>query len=314
ARSHVRVGTFQYFAARGDQAAVARLADYVIDRNYPQLGRAANPYLALLQEVIRRQSELVARWLLIGFVHGVMNTDNMSVAGETIDFGPCAFLDHYDPFKVFSSIDSHGRYAYGRQPQIAAWNLARFAETLLPLLGADEDTQMAEANAALSTFTTFFGAAYRKGLCAKLGLDHEEEADVALAQDLLARMAEGKADFTLVFRTATEAAEDPAADDRLRRLFAAPELYDEWARSWHARLDAAPAGARIATMRRANPRYIPRNHRIEQAIRAAMQGDFSLFRTLVQLWQAPYDEQPEFAEYAAPPLPDEEVSRTFCGT
>lgn len=314
ARSHVRVGTFQYFAARGDQAAVARLADYVIDRNYPQLGRAANPYLALLQEVIRRQSELVARWLLIGFVHGVMNTDNMSVAGETIDFGPCAFLDHYDPFKVFSSIDSQGRYAYGRQPQIAAWNLARFAETLLPLLGADEDTQMAEANAALSTFMTFFGAAYRKGLCAKLGLDHEEEADVALAQDLLARMAEGKADFTLVFRTATEAAEDPAADDRLRHLFAAPELYDEWARGWHARLDAAPAGARIATMRRVNPRYIPRNHRIEQAIRAAMQGDFSIFRTLVQLWQAPYDEQPEFAEYAAPPLPDEEVSRTFCGT
>ncbi len=314
AQSHVRIGTFQYFAARADQAAVSLLADHVIARNYPELAADKNPYLGLLNAVIRRQGELVAKWLLLGFVHGVMNTDNMSVAGETIDYGPCAFLDSYDPFKVFSSIDSHGRYAYGRQPQIAAWNLARLAETMLFLLGPDEEAQMAEANGALSSFTTIFASAYRAGLCAKLGLDPSEEADVSLAQDLLTRMAEGKADFTLVFRSLCEAAEDHACDRQVRALFAEPELYDEWAQNWHHRFDAGQRGARLARMRTANPRYIPRNHRIEEVIKAAQKGDFSPFQTLLQVLQTPYDEQPEFAEFATPPRPDEEVCRTFCGT
>ena len=314
AQSHVRIGTFQYFAARADQAAVTLLADHVIARNYPELAAQANPYQGLLHAVIRRQGELVAKWLLLGFVHGVMNTDNMSIAGETIDYGPCAFLDSYDPFKVFSSIDSHGRYAYGRQPQIAAWNLARLAETLLFLLAPDEELQMAEANGALSSFTTIFASAYRTGLCAKLGLDPAEEADVSLAHDLLTRMSEGRADFTLVFRGLCNAAEDPACDRQVRTLFVEPDLYDEWARNWHHRFDEGQTGARLARMRAVNPRYIPRNHRIEEVIKAAQKGDFRPFQTLHHVLQTPYAEQPEFAEFAAPPLPEEEVCQTFCGT
>ncbi len=314
AQSHVRIGTFQYFAARGDQEALTLLADHVIARNYPELAEQENPYLELLKEVIHRQGELIAKWLLVGFVHGVMNTDNMSIAAETIDYGPCAFLDSYDPFKVFSSIDSHGRYAYGRQPQIAAWNLARLAETMLFLLGPDEEAQMSEANGALSSFATIFTDAYQKGLCAKLGLDPTEEADVSLAQDLLVRMAQGKADFTLVFRELCEAAEDPAADAKVRALFVAPELYDEWAGNWHHRFDQGPKGARPALMRALNPRYIPRNHRIEEVIKSAQTGDFSRFQRLLHVLQTPFAEQPEFAEFAVPPQPEEEVCRTFCGT
>lgn len=314
AQSHVRIGTFQYFAARGEQTALTLLADHVIARNYPELATAENPYLGLLHAVIRRQGELVAKWLLLGFVHGVMNTDNMSIAGETIDYGPCAFLDSYHPFKVFSSIDSQGRYAYGRQPQIAAWNLARLAETLLFLLGPNEEVQTAEANGALASFAGIFATAYQRGLCAKLGLDPEEEADVSLAQDLLARMAEGKADYTLVFRSLCDAAEDPDCDRQVRTLFAEPELYDEWARNWHERFERGRTATRLASLRAANPRYIPRNHRVEAALKAAQKGDFSDFQRLLQVLQAPYAEQPEFAEFATPPLADEEVCQTFCGT
>ena len=314
AQSHVRVGTFQYFAARGEQAALTLLADHVIARNYPELAAQENPYLGLLTQVIRRQGELVAKWLLLGFVHGVMNTDNMSIAGETIDYGPCAFLDSYDPFKVFSSIDTHGRYAYGRQPQIAAWNLARLAETLLFAFGPNEEVQMAEANGALSSFTTSFAAAYQTGLCTKLGLDPAEEFDVNLAQDLLVRMAEGRADFTLVFRSLCDVAEDPARDKQVRALFAEPELYDEWARNWHERFERGRRGARLAIMRQVNPRYIPRNHRVEAALKAAQNGNFTDFQKLLHVLQAPYAEQPDFSEFAIPPLPDEEVCHTFCGT
>jgi len=205
ASSHIRVGTFQFFAVRGDVEAIRQLADYVIARHYPEAVGAANPYFSLLELVIARQAKLIAQWQLVGFIHGVMNTDNMSIAGETIDYGPCAFMDAYDPATVFSSIDSFGRYAYGNQPRIAVWNLARLAETLLPLLADDQKRAIEAANGVLGTFAGHFEAAYASGLRRKLGMFQEEEGDIALAHDLLDRMARNKADFTLTFRRLSDA-------------------------------------------------------------------------------------------------------------
>src|ERR1700712_2025548 len=209
ASSHIRVGTFQFFAARGDTEGVRRLADHVIDRHYPYIAKAERRYRALLDAVIARQAELVARWLLVGFIHGVMNTDNTSISGETIDYGPCAFMDAYDPATVFSSIDEQGRYAYGNQPQITLWNLTRFAETLLPLLSDDQEKAIADAQESLGDFAEKFNTAYQAGLRAKLGLFTERDGDPALAQDLLDAMAKNQADFTLTFRRLSEAAQDP---------------------------------------------------------------------------------------------------------
>lgn len=219
ASSHIRIGTFQYFAARGDEEGVRCLADYVIARHYPEAREAANPYLALFERIVSRQAELIAKWLLVGFIHGVMNTDNMSVAGETIDYGPCAFIDEYHPAKVFSSIDETGRYAYGNQPRIAQWNLARLAETLLPLLAEEQDAAIKDAQDALSGFAAQFEAAYAAGLRRKLGLLRPQPDDIALAQDLLDRMARHAADFTLTFRRLCDAAADRDADTELRSLF-----------------------------------------------------------------------------------------------
>ncbi len=314
AASHIRVGTFQYFAARDDTEAVRLLADHVIARHYPEAATAERPYAALLAAVIARQANLVARWLLVGFIHGVMNTDNCSVAGETIDYGPCAFMDAYDPETVFSSIDHGGRYAYGNQPRIAQWNLARLAETLLPLLSDDEEAGLAIARAALSAFGPIFQAAYLAGLRRKIGLTSEQEEDAALVQDLLQMMAGSRADFTISFRTLCDAVDE---DDGMRTLLADPTAWDAWALRWRRRMaeEGLPVMARRAAMRAVNPAFIPRNHMVEAAIRAAVtRQDFAPFEDMMRVLARPFDDQPEFPLHAMPPLPDEVVTQTFCGT
>jgi uncharacterized protein YdiU (UPF0061 family) len=315
--SHIRVGTFQFFAARGDTEGVRLLADHVIARHYPQAGAGAKPYRALLDAAIAAQAELVARWLLVGFVHGVMNTDNMSVAGETIDYGPCAFIDAYDPAAVFSSIDSFGRYAYGNQPNIAKWNLARLAETLLPLLADGEEAAIRQAEEALDAFAPRFEAAYHAGLRQKLGLFTEADDDIALIGSLLTAMAANQADFTLTFRRLCDVAADPQADAAVAGLFAHPPAFLDWVLRWRERLGREPqdAATRRAAMRAVNPAYIPRNHRVEAVIKAATERDeFAPFDELVTVLSQPYADQPEFSRYADPPEEHERVLRTFCGT
>jgi uncharacterized protein YdiU (UPF0061 family) len=317
AASHIRVGTFQFFAARGDVEGLRALADHVVARHYPEASDAANPYRALLEAVIARQAELVARWLLVGFVHGVMNTDNMSVAGETIDYGPCAFLDAYDPRTVFSSIDRNGRYAYGEQPRIALWNLTRLAETLLPLLAADETAAISEAEAALAGYAPLFEAAYHGGLGRKLGFGAVREGDPALAGDLLKRMAENRADFTLTFRNLCAAAERPEADGPVRDLFVDPTAYDAWAARWRDRLalEARGPAETAAAMRATNPAFIPRNHRVEDMIAAAVErSDFAPFEALLAVLSRPYADQPDYARLAEAPEGGGVGYRTFCGT
>ncbi len=316
ARSHVRIGTFQFFAARGDVEATRHLADYVIGRHDPEAADAANRYLALLNLVIARQADLVAQWALIGFIHGVMNTDNMSIAGETIDYGPCAFMDTYSPETVFSSIDHFGRYAYGNQPRIAQWNLTRLAETLLPLLAEDPGAAVATAQAALAGFAPRFDEAFTGGLQRKLGLLMPQPGDILLAKDLLDRMAANSADFTLTFRRLCDATANAEHDDRVRILFDDPAAFDEWAGRWRKRIsEEGEAPERLAVMRQANPAFIPRNHLVEEAISAAQdRGDYGPFETLITVLTNPYDDQPGFARYAEPPRPDQVVHQTFCGT
>jgi serine/tyrosine/threonine adenylyltransferase len=317
ASSHVRVGTFQYFAARADTEAVRQLADYVIARHYPEAAAAEDPYRALLDCVVARQAALVAQWLLIGFIHGVMNTDNCSVSGETIDYGPCAFMDAYDPATVFSSIDQHGRYAYGNQPRIAVWNLARLAETLLPLLAADQDKAVEVAQDTLAAFSARFEAAYFGGLRRKIGLATEREGDIPLVNDLLKLMAENAADFTLTFRRLADAAADSAADLAIRSLVPDPTGYDLWASRWRWRLGEEgrePAETRDA-MRAVNPAYIPRNHLVEAALAAAIErDDLGPFEQLLEVLSRPFDERAEFDRYTLPAAPEERVLQTFCGT
>jgi uncharacterized protein YdiU (UPF0061 family) len=317
ASSHIRVGTFQFFAARGDTDGVRRLADHVIARHYSDAAKAERPYHALLAGVIARQAELVARWLLIGFIHGVMNTDNTSISGETIDYGPCAFMDHYDPATVFSSIDEQGRYAYANQPRIALWNLTRLAECLLPLFSDDQEKAIADAQALLGDFSEKFTAAYQSGLRQKIGLFTARDGDEALVQDLLDAMTQNQADFTLVFRRLSDAARDPDSDREVRQLFAEPAAFDEWAAHWRKRIGDEPqsAGERSAAMRAINPAFIPRNHRIEAIIDAAVnRDDYAPFEELLMVLSKPYEDQPEFADYAEPPKPEQRVLQTFCGT
>src|SRR5713226_4844827 len=317
ASSHIRVGTFQYFAARGDTEGVRRLADHVIARHYPQAANADRPYHALLEAVIARQADLVARWLLVGFIHGVMNTDNSSISGETIDYGPCAFMDQYDPATVFSSIDEQGRYAYANQPRIALWNLTRLAECLLPLFSDDQEKAIAEAQLALGGFAEAFTAAYQAGLRNKLGLFTARDDDPALAQDLLDAMAKNHADFTLTFRRLSDAALDPGGDAEVRQLFADSGAYDEWAARWRQRISDEPQDpvARQAAMRTVNPAFIPRNHLIEAVIDAAVnRDDFAPFEELLVVLSKPYQDQPTLAGYAQPPEPHQRVLQTFCGT
>ncbi len=320
AASHLRVGTFQYFAARQDIDGLRTLANYAIARHYPEAAHAGNPTRALLDGVIARHARLVAQWMMIGFVHGVMNTDNCSISGETIDYGPCAFMEAYDPATVFSSIDANGRYAYGNQPRIALWNLARLAEALLPVLAEEagsEEAAVASANEALAAFDPQFEAARLAGLRLKLGLFTEREEDAALAEDLLQRMAVNGSDFTLTFRRLCDAAAGFEGDAGARGLFADPASYDAWAAKWRLRLEEEPmsAEARAAAMRKVNPAFIPRNHMVEAALNAAMwKQDFHPFEEILDVVSRPYEDRPDMERYAWPARPEERVCQTFCGT
>lgn len=318
AGSHIRVGTFQFFAARGDTENVRVLADHVIDRHYPELKGAEKPYLALLDAVADRQASLIAKWLGVGFIHGVMNTDNMTISGETIDFGPCAFMDRYDPRTVYSSIDRNGRYAFGNQPGIGQWNIARLAEAMLAILDDDQDKAVEAANAAVSRFMERFQAHWTRTIRAKIGLgDDAREEDQELIRELLVTLYEQKADYTLAFRRLADCAQDDAADPALGALLEDPAALTPWLSAWRARLaqEATAPAARAEAMRRVSPAFIPRNHKVEEALNAAIDdGDFSLFAALNDVLARPYEDQPRFAAYALPPEPGEEIAATFCGT
>jgi uncharacterized protein YdiU (UPF0061 family) len=316
ASSHVRVGTFQYFAARGDQDAVRALLDYVVARHYPTAREADVPALAVLRQVSLRQAALIADWMLLGFIHGVMNTDNMAISGETIDYGPCAFMDSYDPDTVFSSIDHGGRYAYANQPLIAQWNLARFAETLLFLINPVGEKAVSLATEVLERFVEQFEARFLAGMRRKLGLSSAMDGDAKLVGHLLTTMRQARADFTLTFRRLALAAERRAAEQQLRELFPEGSSFGGWLRDWQERLaiDPQSVAQRGASMRAVNPAFIPRNHRVQAALDAADGGDYAPFRGLMRILQRPYDEQPEMSEYGQPPQPSERVLRTFCGT
>lgn len=320
AASHVRVGTFQYFAARGDVASTRQLADYVITRHYPELQGHATPCLALLETVAARQMALVARWMGLGFIHGVMNTDNVSIAGETLDYGPCAFIDTYHPDTVFSSIDQFGRYAYAQQPRIAQWNMARFAECLLPLIDDDKDAAVARATEVLQEAAARMEVEWLAVLRAKLGLQQQEEDDDrALIQGLLQQMQTQEADFTLAFRALADALEapEPKAAPELARVFADTEALAPWLDRWRARLareDADPAET-AQRLRAVNPRYIPRNHQVEAVISAAVEReDFVPFHAMVEAMADPFSQREAAEPYATPPKPEERVTQTFCGT
>ena len=313
AASHIRIGTFQYFALRDDTEGLKLLADYAIERHYPEIKAASNPYSALLERVLEAQAMLVARWMQIGFIHGVMNTDNMTISGETIDYGPCAFIDSYDPDKVFSSIDTYGRYAFGNQPRIAQWNLARLAECLLPLLHDQQDQALALAQALIGRYPDRYAWHWLDGMRRKLGLFTAQDQDQALISALLALMHRHQADYTNTFRALCDKVEKPAAQGGLPDT---PDFTD-WLAQWHARLaqEAIHPAQRADAMRQVNPAYIPRNHRVEQALQAAIeQQDFSRFEVLLEVLSRPYDEQPQWREYRLPPKPEECVQRTFCGT
>jgi serine/tyrosine/threonine adenylyltransferase len=317
AASHLRVGTFQFFSARDDGEALAALCDYALARHFPEARGTGNDALALLERVVEAQADLVARWLGVGFVHGVMNTDNTSISGETIDYGPCAFLDEYHPRKTFSSIDRHGRYAFGNQPRIAQWNMARFAETLLPLVARERSEAVKLANERLERFADLHEAAYVGVMRTKLGLSLEEAEDMELLADLLERLAKSGVDFTVFFRRLCAAAEDAGVDAEIAAAFEEPASFHDWAQRWRSRLgrETASPAERAAAMRRANPAFIPRNHRIEEAIEAAVrQEDHEPFEILCRVLERPYEDQPELSYLAEPPRVEQRVRATFCGT
>ncbi len=315
ASSHIRVGTFQYFAARQDHENLKVLADYVIDRHYPASRDSENPYRAMLEAVIERQANLIAHWMSFGFIHGVMNTDNMAVSGETIDYGPCAFLDDYDPAKKFSYIDQGGRYAFGNQSKMAHWNVTRLAEAILPLLGKAEDEAVKEAEGALDSFPDTFQNAFQKRFTSKIGIAEEVEGDWELVQSLLSLMHSNKADFTLTFRHLRDAVGD-GNDQALVSLFDKQEAIREWLGQWRLRIQKEDVGTENARdlMMKVNPVFVPRNHRVEEAIQAGMKKDFEPFHRLDKVLRNPFEEQAEFADYEAAPKADEIVCTTFCGT
>ncbi|NQX69881.1 YdiU family protein [Paenibacillus alba] len=310
AASHLRVGTFQYAAKYGTVQDLRALADYTLQRHYPEVEVDENRYLQLLQKVIQRQAALIAKWQLVGFIHGVMNTDNMAISGETIDYGPCAFMDAYDPATVFSSIDTQGRYAYGNQPYIGAWNLARLAETLLPLLHDNEEQAIKLAEAAISDFSKLYHLNWFAGMRAKLGIFNEEPEDASLFEGLLRLMKEHQADYTNTFRALTfENQEDIA-------LFGTTE-FEQWHELWQARLGRQQESKADShqLMRSSNPAVIPRNHRVEEALEAAVEdGDYSVMTRLLEVLASPFAHSPEQAEYAALPAQTSRPYQTFCGT
>ena len=303
AASHIRVGTFQFFAVRKDHESLKLLIEHVIDRHYPQLKGAANPALALLDAVMERQAALVARWVQVGFIHGVMNTDNSSISGETIDYGPCAFMDGYDPDTVFSSIDSYGRYAYQNQAPIAQWNLARLAETLLAFLDADREEAIRIATERVDAFPAIYTRYWLAGFRRKIGLVSEEDGDMDLIQAMLDAMQMARADFTITFRALSDGEE--------------PEALAEWLPTWRERLarDPQTAEERRVLMTSVNPAYIPRNHLVEEMIAAAVESqDYAPFEAMLRVLMNPYAEQPGAERYAARPPESETGYRTFCGT
>ncbi|ABM61104.1 protein adenylyltransferase SelO [Halorhodospira halophila] len=318
AASHVRVGTFEYFGQRGDRSALRRLADYVLYRHYPHCAQAPRPHQALLEAVAAATAELIAAWMHIGFIHGVMNTDNLSVAGETIDYGPFGFLDAFDPATVYSSIDRFGRYAFDQQPAIGEWNLARLAEALLPLLDDDPDTAVDLAREALSGYRPRFEAAHRAGLRAKIGLAEERPGDDDLVHDLLRRMAAEGADWTLTFRRLSDLdGADARGDEPFRGGFRDPQAADDWLAAWRGRLMAERRSdaQRRAAMRAVNPAFVLRNHLAQWAVDAATERlDFAPMERLLVVLGDPFSDQPEHADLARPPEPGQAVTRTFCGT
>ncbi|WP_425105142.1 protein adenylyltransferase SelO [Ancylobacter sp.] len=317
AASHIRVGTFQYAAARGDAEALRSLADYVIARHFPQAGDVDNRYLAMFDHVVRAQASLIAHWMSLGFIHGVMNTDNMAISGETIDYGPCAFMDIYDPAKVFSSIDQFGRYAFGNQPRVAAWNLARLAEALLPLIDEKQERAVTRVQEVLGGFRDMFEEAHLRLMRIKLGLSTEHPEDARLVGDLLEAMRHDQADFTLTFRSLSSLPADENGPGRLTALFSDPKRIVAWYERYTGRLllDPVSSQERKQAMLQINPRFIPRNHRIESVIRAAMyENDYAPFHDLVRVLATPFPDEPVDGGYELPPRPDEEVLQTFCGT
>lgn len=318
ASSHVRVGTFEYFARNGRPDAVQALADYVIERHYPELSSSSAPYADLLDRVIDRTAYLVAAWMLVGFIHGVMNTDNTSVVGETIDFGPFGYLDAYDPATVYSSIDRYGRYAYNQQPAVVHWNLARLTECLLPLLADDEQAALDCGNELLSQFQPYFDRYYHAGLAQKLGLEESRQDDDALALALLDCMAEEKVDMTLCFRRLSDlSSRMDEKDGHLYRLFRQSGSIKAWLQRWRSRLtlEARSDHLRQQAMRSVNPAFVLRNHLAQRAADAAVQElDFSPLRELQQVLTQPYEELPGYAHLYEPPVPEERVLQTFCGT
>jgi uncharacterized protein YdiU (UPF0061 family) len=314
ASSHLRVGTFQYAAATGDLDLLRRLTDYAIARHHPDAAHADRPALALLEAVLDAQASLVAQWMLVGFVHGVMNTDNMTISGETIDYGPCAFMDQFDPATVFSSIDHGGRYAYGNQPPIAVWNLARLAEALLPLISDDTDEAVERATDLLRSFAERFRPEWEAGMRAKLGLVGAESGDRELVDDLYGLLHAHRVDHTSCFRALSAAARGD--DGPARSLFADPTPFDAWVERWRSRLPTEPGRRQetAAAMDRVNPVYIPRNHLVEEALAAATAGDLGPFEMLVDVVTRPFDERPGLERYAEPAPEHFGPYRTFCGT
>jgi uncharacterized protein YdiU (UPF0061 family) len=310
AASHIRVGTFQFVANWCTVEELRILADYTINRHYPKVEESENRYLALLKEVIKRQASLVSKWQLVGFIHGVMNTDNMAINGETIDYGPCAFMDTYDPATVFSSIDRQGRYAYGNQPYIAGWNLARFAETLLPLLDENEENAVKLAQDAISGYSDLYQSYWLAGMRAKLGIFNEEEEDRSLIEELLNLMQKYQADYTNTFRALT-------LDKFEETILVGTPGFIKWHEKWHARLGRQQETKESSQqlMQKSNPAVIPRNHRVEAALEAAVErDDFSVMEKLLDILSAPHAYVPEQDEYTSLPEPSSRPYRTFCGT
>ena len=316
ASSHLRVGTFQYAALHGDPTLVRRLADYAIARHYPDVRDSQNPYLAFLEQVVASQASLIARWMLVGFIHGVMNTDNMTISGETIDYGPCAFLDRYDPATVFSSIDHNGRYAYGKQPAIAQWNLARLAETLLPLFDGNPDLAIEQATDVLQTFPDQFHKHWTGGMQAKLGLGDACDGDDLLIDELLTLMHAQNVDFTGCFRTLSSSLISEDAKAKAGLLFASSNAFAHWYDGWQARVSSqhADLAAVAMGMNAINPVYIPRNHKVEEALSAATNGDLEPFEHLTRLLTKPFTERAGEEDFALPADSDSGPYQTFCGT
>ncbi|MEK4229600.1 protein adenylyltransferase SelO [Solibacillus sp. FSL H8-0538] len=310
AASHLRVGTFQFATNFCTDVELQILADYAIERHFPVIDVFSNRYLALLQEVIKRQAELIVKWQLVGFVHGVMNTDNMTISGETIDYGPCAFMDNYDPATVFSSIDSQGRYAYGHQPYMGVWNLGRFAESLLPLLHENQDEAIKLAEDAIDEYGEVYVTKWLSGMRAKLGIFTEETADESLIKELLDLMQKYNADYTNTFR-------DLTFNQLENTVLFGKKEFAQWVEKWQARLGRQQQSKAESQqlMRDSNPAVIPRNHRVEEALKAAVeQGDYSVMERLLEVLANPYAHTPEQKEYATLPAPSNWPYQTFCGT